>query len=97
VLARIQALEQAGLIVKPLFGRRFTVAYGELLAAERTRTGKRALLHTRVLDRPIRVIGKSRHLEERLRERGVRIVDPYGALITPTLADFERELRRRPG
>jgi hypothetical protein len=35
-------------------------------------------------------------LENKLRNRGVRIVDCWGAIIAPTIADFEEELAREP-
>lgn len=35
-------------------------------------------------------------LEDQLRRRGVRIVDCWGAIVAPTLLDFEDELARGP-
>jgi hypothetical protein len=55
-------------------------------------------LHTRAT-KPIRLIyGVETRLaiENELRRRGVRIVDRWGAIITPTLEDFEAELARGP-
>lgn len=76
----------------------FTLAYGEILTAERLpgRLGLR--LHTRTFE-PLRVRcrGTARTaLENEFRRHGVRIVDEYGAMITPTLDDFEAELARGP-
>lgn len=35
-------------------------------------------------------------IEDELRRRGVLVVDCWGAIISPTLADFEAELGRGP-
>lgn len=75
------------------------LVYGEILTAERLRQPWRGLrLHVRIRE-PI-VISchgeRQREIEDELRRRGVRIVDEYGAMITPTLADFEAELAREP-
>lgn len=35
-------------------------------------------------------------IEQELRRRGVRVVDCWGAIIAPTLLDFEDELARQP-
>jgi len=75
------------------------VAYGEILTAERLRGGRGIRLHTRTTD-PVRLAVGRRDvadLEAHLRSHGVPIVDCWGALITPTLADFETELARSPG
>jgi len=94
---RILSFEPVGLIVKPRFGRQFTVAYAEVLTAERLRrAGLR--LHTRTTD-PLRVRVRMREraeAEAHLRRRGVRIIDGWGAIIAPTLLDFEEELARGP-
>jgi hypothetical protein len=92
--AKVVSLHEAGLVLERRSRGRFTVAYGEILSAERLR-GRRGLrLHTRVGD-DVRISG-SQHLESELRTRGVRIVDSWGAMITPTLADFERALADCP-
>jgi hypothetical protein len=96
---RISSFEPAGIYLESrLRRRRSALAYGEVLTAERlvTRTGLR--LHTRTSE-PLRVDcrGVERTtIEDELRRRGVRVVDQYGAIITPTLADFEAELAREP-
>ncbi len=90
--------EGPGLIVKPVLGGRFTVAYGEILTAERLRAGRGIRLHTRTSD-PVRLMLRGDGLKETealLRSRGVRVVDCWGAIIAPTLADFESELSRGP-
>jgi hypothetical protein len=83
-----------GLVVKNWRGGRFTVAYGEILTAERLRRLSGIRLHTLGL-RPVRVGVRGQalvELEAVLREHGVRTVDCWGAMITPTLSDFERAL-----
>ena len=77
---------------------RFTIAYGEILTAERLASGRGIRLHTRTTE-PVRLAcrGDARTaIEDELRRRGVRVVDEYGAMITPTLDDFETELAREP-
>lgn len=91
--------EGPGLVVKPILGRQRTIAYGEILTAERVRGGRGVRLHTR-LSEPIRLMVRNPDrvdLEELLRSHGVRVVDCWGAMITPTFADFEAELSRRSG
>lgn len=95
---RIDSFERPGLVVKRRWHGRFTITYGEILTAERIVTGRGLRLHTRTTD-PVRVVcrGTERiEIENELRRRGVRIVDEYGAIIAPTLEDFEQELARRP-
>lgn len=90
--------EGPGLIVQSRWRRPFTISYGEILTAERLTSGYGLRLHTRTAD-PLRVACRGRtrrELEDELRTRGVRIVDEYGAMITPTLAHFEAELARNP-
>lgn len=87
-----------GLVLKPRIGGRVSVAYGEILTAERLSTGRGLRLHTRTT-RPLRISSRNAArlaLENEFRRRGVRIVDEWGALITPTLDDFLRELARGP-
>jgi hypothetical protein len=95
--ARIVSFESPGLILRR--GRsRFTVAYGEILTAERLRSIWGLRLHTRSSE-PLRVPcrGAARTaIEDELRRRGVRVVDCWGAIVSPTLADFEQELNREP-
>lgn len=91
---RILRFEQPGLIVKSRLKSAFTVAYGEILTAERLKTGRGLRLHTRTAD-SLHVSfrrGDPDGVEIALRRRGVRIVDCWGAIIAPTLADFEDEL-----
>jgi hypothetical protein len=78
--------------------QRFTLSYGEILTAERLRSGRGIRLHT-VTSQPIVVgcRGSARlATENEFRRRGVRVVDEWGAIITPTLSDFEEELARGP-
>jgi hypothetical protein len=84
--------------VKPRIGGQFAITYGEILSAERRPSIWGLRLHTRSTN-PVRIPcrGEVRaEIEDGLRRRGVRIVDEYGAIITPTLADFEAELARGP-
>jgi hypothetical protein len=95
---RIRAIGSAGLVVKAWRHDPFTLSYAEILTAERERTPRRSLLlHTRT-SRPLRVLCGSgrRAIEDELRDRGVRVVDCWGAIIAPTLLDFEEELAREP-
>lgn len=95
--SRIVSFEPQGLILRR--GRsRFTVAYGEILTAERLRSIWGLRLHTRS-NEPLRLPcrGSERAMiENELRRRRVRVVDCWGAIISPTLADFEEELGREP-
>jgi hypothetical protein len=94
---RIVAFRDPGLIVKRRWSRQFTVTYGEILTAERLAGHWGLRLHVRT-GKPIRVPSRhaGRDVEDELRRRGVRIVDCYGAIISPTLADFEDELANEP-
>jgi hypothetical protein len=94
---RIVAFREPGLIVKRRWSRQFTVAYGEILTAERLARPWGLRLHLRTGE-SIRIRGSRRRtkIEDELRGRGVRIVDGYGAIISPTLADFETELANEP-
>lgn len=95
--AKVVSFERPGLIAKRRGSREFTVAYGEILTAERLKSGRALRLHVRTAN-PIRIAGGSetRLIEEELRRRGVRIVDCWGAIIAPTMADLEREVMRQP-
>jgi hypothetical protein len=99
VRARIVRFDKPGLIVQARWRKRFTIAYGEILTAERMRGGRGIRLHTRTSEAVRLVIAKGRlvEIEDVLRARGVRVVDCWGAMITPTIADFEHELERGPG
>jgi len=93
------AATRLGLEVKVRWGRRFTIAYAEILTAERLRRMSGIRLHTLGL-RPVRIrVGGQAllELEAVLRRRGVRVVDCWGAMITPTISDFERALAEGPG
>ena len=76
----------------------FSLTYREILTCERIASRRRLRLHTRTTEsvtircRGERLIG----MEDELRRRGVRIVDEWGAIIAPTLTDFEAELAREP-
>lgn len=94
----ILRFERAGIYLKRGWRGRFTLSYGEILTAERLTSGLGLRLHTRTSE-PIRIRcrGAARAaVENELRRHGVRIVDEWGAMITPTLDDFEAELARDP-
>jgi hypothetical protein len=98
VRASIASFEAAGLILKRPSRRRFTVTYGEILTAERLASIWGLRLHTRTND-PVRIACRREArvaIENELRRRGARVVDEQGAIIAPTLADFEAELARGP-
>lgn len=95
---RIVDFEVSGLIVAKRFGDRSRVPFSEMLTVERMRSGRGVVLHTRSWGE-IRVRvrrGGLRAVEDRLRRRGIRVVDCWGAIIAPTLLDFEDELARGP-
>jgi hypothetical protein len=98
---RLKVLEatEVGLALKARWGRRFVVAYGEILTAERLRRLSGIRLHTRAL-RPVRIRVRGQallELEAVLRDNGVRTVDCWGAMINPRFADFEQALAEGPG
>jgi hypothetical protein len=96
---KITEFEDSGLVIEARRHTRLRVAYGDILTAERLPQPWRGLrLHVRKAE-PLRVRcwGARRvAIEDELRWRGVRIVDEYGAMITPTLVDFEEELANEP-
>jgi len=76
----------------------FVLTHGEIVTAERRAGQHRGLrLHVRTSE-PIDVSCGSDQLalEDELRQRGVRVVDGWGCIIAPTLADFEEELMHKP-
>lgn len=95
---RIVSFETPGLVVRR--GRRdqITIAYGEILTAERLRAPRRGLrLHTRTTEPVILGCGSERlFVETELRQRGVRIVDCWGCILAPSLEQFEAELMNKP-
>lgn len=96
---KIISFERPGLVLARRWRGRITVTYREILTAERTARATRLRLHTRTTD-PLDIAcrrGERPTIEDELRARGVRIVDEYGAIIAPTLDDFQAELSRDPG
>ena len=94
---RLERFERLGLILKPRLGRPFTIAYGEILTAERLRLRRGLRLHTVLGSVQIYWRGEDAvAAENELRRQSVRVVDCWGAIIAPTLADFEEELAREP-
>jgi hypothetical protein len=96
--ARIVSYEGPGVILRKRFGQPFTIAYGEILTAERLRSDRGVRLHTRTFG-DVTVVGRgarARETEDCLRKHGVRIVDCWGAIVAPSLSVFEDELAREP-
>lgn len=95
---RIVSWEAPGLIVKGRRAGRFTVTYGEILTAERVRQSWRLVLHTRGYGDVSVWCGRGERaaVENALRQRGVRVVDSWGLILSPTLDDFMGELDREP-
>jgi hypothetical protein len=95
---KLERLEAGGLVVRPVLGGRlFSITYREILTAERSRQSWRLVLHTAGMGELSVWCRRDRlEIETHLRQRGVRVVDCWGAIISPTLADFEEELDREP-
>ena len=75
------------------------IPFADILTAELPRSRRRVDLHTRAAIQPVGVRCtpvERDEVESVLRVAGVRIVDCWGAIIAPTLADFEDELAREP-
>jgi hypothetical protein len=97
--AVVVAFEPPGLILRGRFRTRFTVTYGEILTVERRRGRLGLRLHTRTSTEPINIrstASDGTDVETSLRISGVRVVDCWGAIIAPSLDDFEAELARGP-
>jgi hypothetical protein len=90
--AKVLSFEPAGLIIKEWPRSRFTVAFGEILTAERLTSERGLRLHTRTVDTVVLRSSrrKARELEARLRVAGVRIVDRHGAMIDESQFENER-------
>ena len=89
---------KAGIYVVRRWHRPVSLAYGEILTAERLGSGLGLRLHTKGTE-PVRILCRGagcEAIEDELRSRGVRVVDEWGAIITPTLNDFVAELAREP-
>jgi hypothetical protein len=98
MFARIVSFEPPGLVVGRPWHGRFTITYGEILTAERLASGFGLRLHTRTSE-PVYLFCRGHGrvaVENELRQRRVRVVDEWGAIIAPTLEDFEAELARGP-
>jgi len=95
---RIVAFCGHGLVVRTRRNDRFTITYGEILTAERLSAPRRGIrLHTLTTDGvTIACDGRRLAIESELRQQGVRVVDRWGCIIAPTLAEFEAELRNKP-
>jgi hypothetical protein len=68
-----------------------SIAFGEILSAERLQSGRGFRLHTQGWESLVVLTGKGkrREAERRLRDGGVMIVDQYGARIDES--QFEKE------
>ena len=96
---KLVGLDESGVVARERRVGELTIAYGEILTAERLRSGRGLDLHTRGRMEPVRVRcrrAEREMIESGLRFVGVRIVDCWGAIIAPTLLDFEEELAREP-
>ena len=95
--ARVDSFQQAGLVLSR-GGDRFTVAYRENLTAERLRNRRGLRLHVRTSEPVVVSVERREQLsvEHWLRASGIRVVDCWGAILSPTLLDFEEELDREP-
>jgi hypothetical protein len=96
---KLVGLGDKGVIVRRRGVGELTILYGEILTAERLRSRRGLDLHTRGQMEPVRVRCRGSRLyeiESQLRLLGVRVVDCWGAIIAPTLLDFEEELDREP-
>jgi hypothetical protein len=97
VRIKLIRFEGPGLLVKSRWSRPFTIAYGEILTAERSRSRRSLRLHNRAADELRLFCGADLEpIEAELRRRGVRIVDCWGAILAPTLDDFNKELVTGP-
>jgi len=96
---RFVRFEDAGLVVRARGFGELGIPSQEILTAERLRSRRGLDLHVRQRGEPVRVRRRRRDremIESGLRSMGVRIVDCHGAIIAPTLLDFEEELDREP-
>jgi hypothetical protein len=95
----IAALDQDGLTLTAWRSPTLTIPLEEILSVERLRSRRGFMIHDRRSVEPLRVRcrrSESKIKEHELRFLGVRIVDCWGAIIAPTLLDFEEELAREP-
>jgi len=96
---RFVRLDDAGLVVRARGFGELGIPFQEILTAERLRSRRGVDLHVWQRIEPVRVRCRRRDLdmiERGLRSMDVRIVDCWGAIIAPTLVDFEDELAREP-
>lgn len=92
-------LDESGVVVRERRSGALVVPYGDILTAERLRSRRGLDLHTRRSIEPVRLRCRPsvrEAIESGLRFAGVRVVDCWGAIIAPTLLDFEEELARKP-
>lgn len=90
--------EDSGLVVRDRAGEK-RIFFEEILTAERLTSRRGFDLHTRLSPKAVRVRSRRTDhdtIESGLRFVGVRVVDRWGAIIAPTLLDFEEELAREP-
>lgn len=99
MLPKFAGFDDSGLVVRQRRSGEITIPYEEILTAERLRSRRGLDLHTRGRMEPVRVRCRRTDreaIESGLRSVGVRVVDCWGAIIAPTLLDFEEELAREP-
>jgi len=95
----VESLNDVAVVLRSRRRGLLVLKYGEILTAERASPPRRGLqFHAVLLDEPVYAsCGKDRTaVEDELRSRGVRIVDAYGCMVTPTFEDFEAELINKP-
>ena len=96
---KLMRFDEPGVVVRGRRSGEVLIPYEEILTAERVRSGRGVDLHVRGKIEPVRVRCRRAArgvVESGLRVAGVRIVDCWGAIIAPSLLDFEEELAREP-
>jgi hypothetical protein len=99
VRLRLIEVGETGVVVRRRGIGELVIPYEEILTVERIRSRRGLDVHTRMEMEPFRVRcrgSRRERVESELRFMGVRIVDCSGAIIAPTLRDFEDELARHP-
>lgn len=96
---RVVRLTDEGILIYRRRDGHTLIRYGEILTVERARAARRLNVHLRGCGSPVELScrGLDRHVvESELRFVGVRTVDCWGAILAPTLLEFEDELAREP-
>jgi hypothetical protein len=96
---KLVRLDDSGIVVRRRRSGAFTIPYEEILTAERARFSRQFNVHKRGQPKVVHVRcrrAERESLENGLRLLGIRVVDCWGAIIAPTLLDFEEELANEP-